>query len=631
MNVVDTLYQILTGVSPPSGITGITVKTDSVVIMQALIHRPKEQIFETLNVICELLPAVHRENLTYLDDIYDAGYSGDIDVSMATRSKKSPNDKRLELLESCQEELKRFTVILLPTLTDAYSSTVNLSVRQKVLTAQLKMLSNVKVEILAEALRPVPYASYLASILSQQDHPTLVTYALQAAELLLKRLESIYRYQFYREGVIFEISKMAERTVKHGEKSKGEKSVKKESKSPTNEISSSLRDASLDREQDKGREEDDEEPFNDDHPSEEGDEEREEEIREENASPSSSDLEEHAVITPLPPKTEDVIVIRARKFMENHEDGANVEMKAKSTKILDDLKKLAYRIRSQYLEEGAEDGRGLFEELANYFGGDAVDSITSNELLTSDIVSTLLDVFSSIHQGSADARSAFLEVFMSSTLQLKGNAASTEPTLTPFSVLIAKLQDLLSRAEHFEVVTVHQNSFDSNRGSAASMLAKQIRLKLVADDDSGIPKPYRNIMVSIHAIATFKALDDYLRPRINLSEKPRAERLRDMSGAMAAYAAAMSGRGDLTSRLAERRPVAVPADDASSKLSTKQVPKPKSSPPKSAVLPTNSASDGSAGLRRSSRRHQKSQPVKQTLPPLWSHHRRRLLVRLEID
>ena len=97
----------------------------------------------------------------------------------------------------------------------------------------------------------------------------------------------------------------------------------------------------------------------------------------------------------------------------------------------------------------------------------------------------------------------------------------------------------MSRAEHFEVITVHNNSFDGNRSSAASMLAKQIRLKLVADDDSDIPRPYRNIMVSIHAIATFKALDDYLRPRIIMTDRPRGARHREgMSNALAAFAAA---------------------------------------------------------------------------------------------
>jgi len=109
---------------------------------------------------------------------------------------------------------------------------------------------------------------------------------------------------------------------------------------------------------------------------------------------------------------------------------------------------------------------------------------------------------------------------------------------SPFSVLVKKLQDLLSRSEHFEVVTVHQN-YDGNR-SSASMLAKQLRLKLVAEEDSDIPRSYRNIMVSIHAIATFKALDDYLRPRIYISERPRVRRDRSggLSGALAAFAAA---------------------------------------------------------------------------------------------
>lgn len=60
MNIVDTLYQILTGVSPPSDQELATTRNDSVVIMQALIHRPREHVYETLNVICELLPDLPR-------------------------------------------------------------------------------------------------------------------------------------------------------------------------------------------------------------------------------------------------------------------------------------------------------------------------------------------------------------------------------------------------------------------------------------------------------------------------------------------------------------------------------------------------------------------------------------------
>jgi len=44
-------------------------------------------------------------------------------------------------------------------------------------------------------------------------------------------------------------------------------------------------------------------------------------------------------------------------------------------------------------------------------------------------------------------------------------------------------------------------------------------------------------MVSIHAIAMFKALDDYLRPRISIAERPRGSRTRDQ---FAAYAQALA-------------------------------------------------------------------------------------------
>jgi E3 ubiquitin-protein ligase TRIP12 len=57
------------------------------------------------------------------------------------------------------------------------------------------------------------------------------------------------------------------------------------------------------------------------------------------------------------------------------------------------------------------------------------------------------------------------------------------------------------------------SSLDSKR-SSPSLLARQLRLRLVAGDESDIPRNLHNIVVSIHAIATFQALHDYLRPRV---------------------------------------------------------------------------------------------------------------------
>jgi E3 ubiquitin-protein ligase TRIP12 len=610
MNVVDTLYQILTGVSPPSGTEDVAAKIDSVVIMQALIHRPKDQVFETLNVICELLPDVPQEGLTYLDDLFDAGYPGDEQRPLSSTTKKTANETRVELLRGCKEEVKRFAVILLPTLTDAYSSTVNLSVRQKVLTAQLKMLSNLDTEILEEALRAVPYASYLASIFSQQDHSTLVTYALQAAELLLKRLEPIYRYQFYREGVISEISQLASRPCKALEPRPKDSKTALEVETAADSVASSVADIEVDHEVADDAEidmqsEDDEDDDENENENEEDQVEHSDNRDDDDDDSDSSDSERY--VPPPVPNIEDIITLRAKKFIEVHEKDSAKSVRDKASSILDDIKNLAKEIRACVFEDGAGSCMELFTRLAAYFEGDALESITSYELMSSNIVDVLLEIFSaSTHSKGVDPRSVFLEAFMGSSNRNKVKTTSSASPATPFSVLTNKLQDLLSRAEHFEVITVHQHSYDS-RGSATSMLAKQLRLKLVADDDSGIPKTYRNIMVSIHAIANFKALDDYLRPRISIAERPsRTSRNRDN---VAAYAQA----------LAEGRSPGPPPPHTPTE-STNRTPSRKASKSK----PQSSSSTSQAGpssapqekTRRSSRRHQTQAPPPPPPPPV---------------
>ncbi|KAH6629023.1 thyroid hormone receptor interactor 12 [Boeremia exigua] len=606
MNVVDTLYQILTGVSPPSGTEDVATRIDSVVIMQALIHRPKDQVYETLNVICELLPDVTDDGLSYIDALFDAGYPGRSHLPLSSDIKKTSNEKRVGLFEGCKTEVKRFAVILLPTLTDAYSSTVNLNVRQKVLTAQLKMLSNLDTDILEEALRAVPYASFLASIFSQQDHPTLVTYALQAAELLLKRLESIYRYQFYREGVIAEISLLASRPTKALEvRTKDSKSavdVEAAPESSAPRVPTPGQDAELEvvdamdvEVHSENDDDEDEEDGDDDHQVNVGNQDDEDDDDDSDSS-SSSDQN-----PPPLPNVDDIITMRAKKFVEIHEKDSNKPIREKASAVLDDLKSLAKALENSTSQDDSDNYSKLFAQLAKYFEGDALESITSYELKSSKIVDVLLDVFSSESPSrGTDPRSLFLEAFMGVGNKNKNKTASSASPATPFSVLVSKLQDLLSRSEHFEVITVHQNSYDG-RGSAANMLAKQLRLKLVAEDDSGIPKSYRNIMVSIHAIATFKALDDYLRPRMQVADRPRGSRTRDQ---FAAYAQA----------LAEGRappPPETPSESASR-------PSKKSSKSKSRSNDDTEAGPSSASrekTRRSSRRQQTQPPPPPPPPP----------------
>ncbi|KXL46320.1 hypothetical protein M433DRAFT_4708 [Acidomyces richmondensis BFW] len=621
MNVVDTLYQILTGVSAPSGTDDAPSKIDKNIIMQAIIRTPRDQIFETLNVICELLPNISRDSLMFLDDIYDAGYAGPEHVSMGTRSKKSPNDKKLELLKDCPTEVKRFAIILFPTLMHVFTSTVNLSVRQKVLTAQLKMLSNFDVGILEESLRGITYASHLASILTQQENASLVTFALQAAELLLKRLESIYRPQFYREGVMAEIEKLSKRPLKritpNGPKPVGgsdHQTLQIEEHDDDEPDHDDDEPEAIEVDVNPEHEESDEDHDEDQDYHLDNEDENEEQHEQEDEEDGDGNEDQSDISGPPTPNQlrqitdlQDVITLRAERFMDAYGNEGTSGMRETAARVLDDLRGLATELKTCYRGVSGQDGQALFKRLAAYFDGDALESITSYELLTSGIVDILLSIFNNPDdQAAAEARSDFLEVFMATSNGRKVMTGTAKSPITPFSVFVLKLQDLLSRSEHFEVITVHQNAFENNKSSAASMLAKQLRLKLIADDDSGIPRHFRNIMVSIHAIATFKALDDYLRPRITLHERPRSARREGISSAMAAYAAAMTQRSD---RLGPPPPTlaglgsSLPTRSASSRL-------PMTKPSRSDPVQQDESDrpdDGTSHLRRSSRHHA-SQP-----------------------
>ena len=70
-DIVDTLYQILTGVLPPASETGFEQGGSSdgqglgggladMTVMENLAHRPKEQVEEALSLISELLPPLPK-------------------------------------------------------------------------------------------------------------------------------------------------------------------------------------------------------------------------------------------------------------------------------------------------------------------------------------------------------------------------------------------------------------------------------------------------------------------------------------------------------------------------------------------------------------------------------------------
>lgn len=380
MDVVDTLYQILTGISPPQ-LDSTSVKMDGVLVMQALIHRPREQVFETLNVICELLPGVPARYPNHADTMLSTFFESSMTIGSQSPKTKETAEKRRSMLTDCKEQLKRFAMILLPTLTDAFSSTVNLGVRQKVLGAQLKMLYNLESTVIEEALCAVPYASFLGTILSQKDHPSLVSLALRCAELLLQRLEHVYQCQFHREGVISEVVKLAEEplsTEKANKQPRGPASNNVAEDAPSQRSASPEDNPGSDSESHEGADDVDDEEDQDDYP-------------DDDMSGSESLAFDTKLTTKMDSILKDLVTNDARAFLEVYEASETRGMRDKAMEILDQLQALAKDIRKCY--DANQDGLPLFRKLASYFGGDALESITSSEILNSGVIDVLLDVF----------------------------------------------------------------------------------------------------------------------------------------------------------------------------------------------------------------------------------------------
>ncbi|KAJ7117663.1 hypothetical protein C8R44DRAFT_199718 [Mycena epipterygia] len=603
-DIVDTLYQILTGVLPPagdaateqggaSGGQGLGGGLADMTVMQNLAHRSKDQVEETLSLISELMPPLPK------DGVFDhKGYTekslgrmikakakaeraaarqathANLVAAMliapaptptagpsSSAAAATPDDTtsgetvvaepeegagaattpdRFELLRSKPVVVGRFMDLMVPILIDVYAASVITPVRVKTLTGLLKAVSFLDADGLKRVLTFVPVASFASSILSSKDHPTLVIGALQLVDLLLAKVPALYKPTFRREGVFHEIEVLSGRTIVSAAKSKDKDAKEKE---------------------------------------------KEKESSESPAPPDNADLPPPAPpavagtaptipgfkkLSSLSLEPEDAITLRARviqfKYLSGDETG-------EGDGSFGALQRLVECISSDASEKDTSEA---LREMAELFGAPH-SSVSSFELLQSGVVDSLLQFATDGERKLSLTRrkELLLDAFAGRRTRMVGNAQ------TPFATFVKKLQESLTRMESFDVVTVAQGVDDSKR-SSPSLLARQLRLRLVAGDESDVPRNLHNIVVSIHAIATFQALHDYLRPRVAglLGSGSR------LSGMLAALAA--SGFNSPASR--------TPGDEAP--------PQPPIAPPPAAAESSSAgaAASGSTITRRRSQR-----------------------------
>ncbi|KAI7940474.1 hypothetical protein MJO28_014126 [Puccinia striiformis f. sp. tritici] len=561
--LADTVYGILIGQTPPEipdeHDLALELTSNSSVITQALMRKDRNQIQQAIDLVVEVLPPLPKtgtfdpklakrpttphENVAMKDEeatstsvteapapsnevnnsfsaarsLMDEDVKPDISArtlaalaySSSSQIKESNKEAatahRIELLQSTSREqvVRRFNALLLPTLLEVYGASVSSTIRLKALVAVLKIAYFSKAEYLTRTLKPIPLASFLASILANRDQNSLVMYALQMVDLLLAKLPDDYDFIFRREGVMHEVNRLAESTPTGSSIKTRISNVPvggSRSESHISAASNLLDEELLQVPSSLGRHSSSIHAFS-------------------SASTSSSST-----------STKDQLIYRARHLKAKCVM-AETTASIRAQEILDNIRDVVNALGTVQTNEEA---KLALAKLAALFSREN-DPVTSFELLESGLVEGLL-------RFATESRSFGPPLNVRSELLSETFFSSSEDS-PAFLPLVKRLQESLGRLEGFEVLTAVASTPDDSRRSTASMLARQLKIRLVAAEGTDVPRNCANVVVSIHAIATFQAFNDYLRPRIIKAQdderhgRPSGSSTSRLSGMLAAFAA----------------------------------------------------------------------------------------------
>lgn len=526
------MYFILAGVLPSSHADPLDATGISAAIMQNMGERPKEQIEEALACICELLPPLSKEGVfdprNYSEKMVgryskakakleeehpDGGFTSQMldeavqvgrrETAAAARDNaEAPTagtsvpktegrntssilngrpkseetyQQKMELFNASSDKIAAFISSIMPTLVDVFSASAAARIRSRVLTALVKCLAYSSSEQLQASLKNVSFASFLSSIISSRDDPSFVLGALQMTEILLDKLPVIYRRSFRREGVFFEICKLADEELSSKKKPEAETSSK--GATPQTRAEEILADPLA---------------------SDLGDivnrlEEVRNLVRGGGAAGSSSKR-----TSSVPSNPQDAVIVRARvvrikKDLDSIQEAT--DFASTGVSIISDALAI---LKNPESDDCA--GKALKDIAQLFLNQD--EPLSSFELLQSGLLHGLMDYVSAQDQ---EGRRRKLMQALTETVDSFG--------VTALDVFIKRLQESLSRMETFEVETA-SSGLDDSRRSPLTNLVRQLRIRLKAEDPKDIPRVYQDMVVQVQAIAPVSAVSGYLRQKV---------------------------------------------------------------------------------------------------------------------
>lgn len=329
-------------------------------------------------------------------------------------------------------------------------------------------------------------ASFLGSCCNANDQLQLVVDALMMTELLLTKVPDTYQYYFRREGVMCELEKMAEKPLVLV---KSKKTSSSASGTPTASTPTGNTGGAATPTDDGG-----------------------------DAGDLGTRLAPQSLLaTAVASKTysnadafyADSITLRARHLRKLLAQSAQGDGSLKADSALNRIRGLV-AVLDEVSTPGLSHAKArtkaddALRELADLFTNE--NAMSSFEMQEGGLIGGLLRFATSGTPetlSNPERKQLIMNAFMI-------NGASPSSAL---SFLVKRLQEALGKAEKFEVVSALPSSSDSRQNPAA-MLARQIKIRLVSAEGAAAPKGIAQMVISIHAIATFQALNDYLRPKL---------------------------------------------------------------------------------------------------------------------
>lgn len=477
--VADLAFQILTN-HVPAFDKEDTIKQDNGAIIQSLIHASRNLLIMAITIIRDILPVAYFDSTESSD--YDAHFvcAGPYRFSREnlTKEEVARLGERTEALSAVPEKvLQHFCRVSASLMLDIFSTSVDRIVRQNVLTTLIRIVCLLDADTLNEVVLHIDLTGLIGSIFSQPENPWAVVGGLEIGQSLLMKLPSIYRPTFYRIGIIGEVENMLANINAEEEKDPSDIEI------------------------DEGEEQD--EDFNEDDEDDEDDDEYQSELGESVSNGVSStsfkkDSSGHkgkfssSDMAPLLKKDAELLLSIYRSASGDDDD---YELEAAHT--IESLKAISSKLLA-----GGSTAQGALGDFAA-----SVSTTSSFELMSSGVLEAIVCYLTNeVNDYQNDFYTEFSKM-------------SSHGTENVFTALIEKLQEILARSERLEVVSVGGDV--NNRSGSAGMLARQIKIKLVADssvasDLPELPDQFRSIALSIQAIATFKTLEEFLKSKVAL-------------------------------------------------------------------------------------------------------------------